>query len=123
MRLLATRDVWVYWERGHLRDVSHVRDLSFSGLFLETDQCRPKGESTSVYFLVPEGRICLQGAVTRVESDGLALKFKSITHEDIPRLTALISRIRFASRANPPTEFAGRMIRHSYPMTGSLHPA
>jgi hypothetical protein len=36
MRLLATSDVWVYWESDGPGDVSHVRDLSLAGLFMET---------------------------------------------------------------------------------------
>ena len=103
MRLPATRDLWAYWECGHVRDVSHIRDLSPAGLFLEAGRCRPKSDSASVHFLVPEGQICLHGTVTRVESGGIGLKFKSITNEDIPRLTALIARISFASRVNRPT--------------------
>jgi PilZ domain-containing protein len=100
MRFPAAWDVWVFWECDHHRDVSHVRDVSLAGLFLETDRCRPKGDSARVYFLVPEGQIRLDGIVTRAESgSGLGLKFKSITNEDIPQLTALITRIRCASPA------------------------
>jgi hypothetical protein len=98
MRLPATWDVWVYWESGHLRDVSHVRDLSPAGMFLETSRCRPKGDSTRIHFLVPEGEIYLDGVVARAESGtGLGLKFKSINSEAIPQLTALINRLRPAS--------------------------
>jgi hypothetical protein len=94
MRLPAAWDVWVYWECDHLRDVSHVRNLSLAGLFLETDRSRLKGDSARVHFLVPEGQIRLDGTVTRAESgSGLGLKFKSIANEDVPRLTALITRI------------------------------
>jgi len=98
MRTPATWDVWVYWECDHLRDVSHVRDLSLSGLFLETHRCRPKGESLRIHFLVAEGQIRLDGIVTRVEPrGGLGLKFQSLTNDDAPRLGALVNRIRTAS--------------------------
>ena len=94
MRLPAAWDVWVYWECDHLRDVSHVRNLSLVGLFLETDRCIPRGDSARVHFLVPEGQIRLDGIVTRAESgSGLGLKFKSIANEDIPQLIAVITRI------------------------------
>jgi hypothetical protein len=100
MRFSATWDVWVYWECDHIRDVSHVRNLSLAGLFLETDKCRPEGDPAHVHFLVPEGQIRLDGSVTRAESgSGLGLKFKSIANEDIPQLTALITRIGSASPA------------------------
>jgi hypothetical protein len=100
MRVPATRDVWVYWECDHLCDVSHVRDLSVAGLFLETRRRRPEGDSVRIHFLVSEGQIRLEGIVTRAESgSGLGLKFNAITSEDIPQLTALFSRIRSASPA------------------------
>jgi hypothetical protein len=55
MRLLASADVWVYWECDRLRDISHVRDLSMAGLFIETRRSRPKSDLLHVHFLVAEG--------------------------------------------------------------------
>jgi hypothetical protein len=87
--------VWVYWESGHLCDVSHVRNLSLAGLFIETHRSRPKGDLVHVYFLVAEGQIRVDGTVIRAQSaNGLGVKFLSVTKEDIPQLTDLISRIR-----------------------------
>jgi len=98
MRLPATWDVWVYWECEPFRDVSHVRDLSLAGLFMETRRYRPTGDLIRLHFLVPEGQIRLDGNVVRAESgSGLGLKFRSVTSEDIPRLSALLHRICFAS--------------------------
>jgi hypothetical protein len=101
MRLHATSDVWVYWESGHLCDVSHVRNLSLAGLFIETHRSRPKGDLVHVHFLVAEGQICVDGTVIRAQSaDGLGVKFQSV-NKHIPQLTDLINRIRCASLTTP----------------------
>lgn len=108
MRLPATWDVWVYWECNRSRDVSHVRDLSLAGLFIETQRPRPKSDLVSVNFLVPEGQIRLDGIIVRAESgSGLGLKFQSqsLTNEDIPRLVALMNRIRVEASAAPVSNF------------------
>jgi hypothetical protein len=102
MRLHAPSDVWVYWESGHLWDVSHVRNVSFAGLFIETHRSRSKGDLVHVHFLVAEGQIRLDGTVTRAQSaNGLGVKFLSVTNEDIPQLTDLINRIRSTSLIAP----------------------
>jgi PilZ domain len=101
MRLLATADVWVYWECNRLRDVSHVRDLSMAGLFIETRRSRPKGDLVHVHFLVAEGQVRLDGIVVRCQPNGLGLKFQSVTKEDIPQLTDLIDRMRCTSLFAP----------------------
>jgi len=99
MRLHTMADVWVYWESDHLTDVSHVRDLSFAGLFIETRRIRSKGDLVHVHFLVQEGHIRLDGAVIRAESaDGLAIKVRSVINEDIPQLANLIDRLRSTSQ-------------------------
>jgi hypothetical protein len=102
MRLPATWDVWVYWECGPHADVSHVRDLSLGGLFIETHRRRPNGDVIQMHFLVPEGQIRLDGTVMRFQpSEGLGLKFQSVTNEDVPQLSALLSRIRSAPPTTP----------------------
>jgi hypothetical protein len=102
MRVHATADVWVYWESGHLCDVSHVRNLSLAGLFIETHRSRPKGDLVHVDFLVAEGQIRLDGTVIRTHSaNGLGVKFQSVANQDIPRLTDLINRISSTSLIAP----------------------
>jgi hypothetical protein len=90
--------VWVYWECGGRADVSHVRDLSTGGIFIETPRRRSKGEVVKVHFLVPEGQICLDGVVAQTEaSKGLGLKFQSVDSKDISNLTSLLDRVRLES--------------------------
>ena len=83
-------------------DVSRVRDLSVSGVFLKTEKPRPEGEIAKIEFLVQEGQIRTEAVVRRLEeSSGLGLKFVAINDEDRPRLAALLTRLR-SNRAETP---------------------
>lgn len=87
--------VWVYWRCAGLDDVSRVRDLSVSGMFLNTEKARHEGEKAKIDFLVQEGQIRTEAVVQRLEaSNGLGLKFIAISEEDRPRLAALLMRLR-----------------------------
>ena len=97
MRLPATRDVWVYWECRGLCDVSHVRDLSTGGIFIETPRPRPKGDLIQVHFLVQEGQISLDSVVAQaLPAQGLGLKFQALANKDISKLSLLLERVRAA---------------------------
>jgi hypothetical protein len=97
MRLPATRDVWVYWECGGVGDVSHVRDLSTGGIFVETKWRRTKGDLVRVHFLVPEGQISLDSVVAQAQpSQGLGLRFQTVATKDISKLSLLLERVRSA---------------------------
>ena len=99
MRLPATRDVWVYWECGGRADVSHVRDLSTGGIFIETKWRRTKGDLVRVHFLVQEGQISMDGVVAQTQAlEGLGLKFQAVATKDIFKLTSLLERVRAAMR-------------------------
>ena len=94
--------VWVYWRCCEMDDVSRVRDLSVSGVFLKTEKPRPEGEIAKIEFLVQEGQIRTEAVVRRLEeSSGLGLKFVAINDEDRPRLAALLTRLR-SNRAETP---------------------
>jgi hypothetical protein len=55
-----------------------------------------------VHFLVPEGQIRLEATVAQVQpGTGFGLKFQSVTNEDVPQLSALLSRIRSAPATTP----------------------
>src|ERR1700741_4548785 len=101
MRLLATWDVWVYWDGDRLRDISHVHDLSMAGLFIETRRSRPKSDLVYVHFLVAEGQIRLDGIVVRAQPNGLGLKFQYVNKEEIPQLTDLNNRMRTTNLIAP----------------------
>jgi hypothetical protein len=97
-RLPATSDVWVYWECSGFSDLSHVRDLSTGGIFIETRRRKAKGDLVHLHFLAPEGQISVDGVVAHEESiTGIGLKFQTVAAKDIPKLTALFERLRSAS--------------------------
>jgi len=90
--------VWVYWECSGFSDLSHVRDLSTGGIFIETPRRRAKGDLVHLHFLVPEGQISVDGVVAHEEPiTGIGLKFQTVAAKDIPKLTALFERLRSAS--------------------------
>jgi hypothetical protein len=102
MRLPATRDVWVYWEGGGRADVSHVRDLSTGGIFIETLWPRTKGDVIRVHFLVQEGQISLDSVVAQTQpSEGLGLKFQTVSAKDVSKLSLLLDRVRAAFLQTP----------------------
>ncbi|MGB6496390.1 MAG: PilZ domain-containing protein [Candidatus Acidiferrum sp.] len=94
-RFASSDGVWVYWRCAGMDDVSRVRDLSVSGVFLKTGKSRQEGEKAKIEFLVQEGQIRTEAVVQRLEdSSGLGLKFVAINDEDRPRLAALLTRLR-----------------------------
>lgn len=94
-RVKATEDVSVYWCCNSRDDVSLVRNLSFSGLFIETHTLRPVGAAATIDFLVQEGQIRADAIVRHVApASGLGLKFTAMPEGDRPRLGMLITRLR-----------------------------
>jgi hypothetical protein len=98
-RILVGHDLWVYWESPPYRDISRIRDLSPSGLFLETRARKHEGEVVRLHFLVQEGQIRAEAVVRHVESGrGLGMKISSIPTQDAPHLNRLLSRLREGPR-------------------------
>ena len=95
-RIPAIEDVWVYWESAPYRDISRVRDLSPSGLFLETRARKKEGELVRLHFLVQEGQIRAEAEVRHVAENGrgLGMKINSVSTQDAPHLRRLLSRLR-----------------------------
>lgn len=94
-RIPIAQDLWVYWESPSGRDISKVRDLSPSGLFLETRARKREGELLNLHFLVQEGQIRAEAVVRHATSgQGLGMKINSVPVQDAPHLIRLISRLR-----------------------------
>ena len=95
-RIPAIDDVWVYWESEPYRDISRVRDLSPSGLFLETRARKKEGEVVRLHFLVQEGQIRAEAEVRHVAENGggFGMKINSVSTQDAPHLRRLLSRLR-----------------------------
>jgi hypothetical protein len=99
-RVEKPHGVWVYWNCKGREDTSRVRDLSTGGLFVETEEVREVGATIRLDFLVQEGQIRAKAVVQHVKPGrGLGLKFITLTEEDGPRLTALMTRLRSPSRS------------------------
>jgi hypothetical protein len=80
--------------------MSHLRNLSTGGIFIETAWRRAKGEVVRVHFLVQEGQVSLNGVVAQAQpSKGLGLKFPTLATKDISKLTLQLDRVRAAFRA------------------------
>jgi hypothetical protein len=94
-RILVAHDLWVYWESTSGRDVSRIRDLSPSGLFLETRARKREGDVMNLHFLVQEGQIRVEAVVKHAAPGrGLGMKINSLPTQDAPHLTRLLSRLR-----------------------------
>jgi len=94
-RIPIAQDLWVYWESPPYRDISRVRDLSPSGLFLETRARKHEGDLVQLHFLVQEGQIRAEAVVRHAEPGrGLGMKISSVSWQDAPQLNRLLSRLR-----------------------------
>lgn len=94
-RVVVPGDVWVYWEGHPHCDISRIRDLSSSGLFLETRLRKAQGDLLRLHFLVEEGQIRVEGDVMHsCAGKGLGLRLHSLTPKDLPQFDALLSRLR-----------------------------
>ena len=108
-RVPTPNEVWVLWSCRGRDDVSRVRDISVSGLFLETETRVRIGEEIGLHFLVQEGQIRAVADVRHSDSHhGLGLKFSAVKGEDRPRLEALIDRFRAPA---PATRLSGQLTQ------------
>jgi hypothetical protein len=95
-------DVWVYWESAVGRDISRVKDLSPSGLFIETRARKREGDLLNLHFLVQEGQIRAEAVVKHTTTGrGLGMKISSITTQDAPHLHRLLMRLREPAKPRP----------------------
>lgn len=100
-RVEASGEVWVYWQCDGRDDVSCVRDMSWGGLFLETEKPRSPGVQAKLHFLVSDGPIRADGVVQRaVAGSGMGLKFLAVSEKDRPQLAALLNRLRLLARSS-----------------------
>lgn len=94
-RVEATKDVWVYWECSHRKDVSRVRNVGMGGLFLETPHRFATGLMAKLHFLVDEGQIRAEAAVRHMEpGKGLGMRFTAVHQQDGAQLAALMNPLR-----------------------------
>jgi hypothetical protein len=101
-RIPIAQDLWVYWESPPYTDISRVRDLSPSGLFMETRARKREGEMVRLHFLVQEGQIRAEAMVRHADPDrGLGMKICSVSSQDTSQLNRLLSRLRQTAGSPP----------------------
>ena len=92
----------MYWSCAGRSDVSHIRNLSFGGIFIQTDKPQSVGAKAEIDFLVEEGQIRAKAVVRHLEdTHGMGLEFTGVPQEDRPHLGALLTRLRSFSRSRP----------------------
>ena len=102
LRVDTPEAIRVYWSGPERSDVSRIRNLSFGGVFIETQKPQSVGAKAEIDFLVEEGQIRTKGVVRHVESArGMGLEFTGVAQEDRPHLGALLTRLRSLSRSRP----------------------
>ncbi len=97
-RVDAPEVVWVIWSCDGHDEISHVRDLSFGGLFVETASPRAVGATAVLDFLVQEGQIGADAVVRHLRpGHGVGLEFTAMTDGDNTQLATLLNRLSRSS--------------------------
>lgn len=94
-RVDASESVYTFWSCGGRENLSRVRDLGPSGLFIESPLEENIDSPVKLQFLVDEGQIRANAVVRHVkQGKGLGLKFVAINNQDGQRLADLIKRLQ-----------------------------
>jgi hypothetical protein len=102
LRLETAEGIRVYWSCAERSDVSRIRNLSFRGVYIDTQKPQAVGAKVEIDFLVEEGQIRTKAVVRHVEgASGMGLEFTGVAQEDRPHLGALLTRLRSFSRSRP----------------------
>ena len=97
-RVDAPEVVWVIWSCDGHDEISHVRNLSFGGLFVETPSPRAVGATAVLDFLVQEGQIRADAVVRHLKpGHGVGLEFTAMMDGDSTQLAALLKRLSRSS--------------------------
>src|SRR6266481_3678114 len=97
-RVDAPEVVLVIWSCDGHDEISHVRDLSLGGLFVETASPRTLGATAVLEFLVQEGQIRADAVVRHLNpGHGVGLEFTAIMDGDSTQLAALLNRLSRSS--------------------------
>lgn len=94
-RVEASVNVYIFWSSDGREDVAIVKNLSFSGLFIETEKSKDPGDAAELHFLVQEGQIRADAVVRRAKPGyGLGLRLMAVHNDDRCRLAELMKRLR-----------------------------
>jgi hypothetical protein len=93
-RVEALVNVYIFWCSDGREDVAIVKNLSFSGLFIETEKAKDPGDAAELHFLVQEGQIRADAVVRRAKpGHGLGLSLMAVHNNDRRRLAELMKRL------------------------------
>lgn len=97
-RVEASVDVYIFWRSDRREDVAIVKNISFSGLFVETEKSKDPGAAAELHFLVQEGQIRADAVVRRAKpGHGLGMRLVAVHNNDRQRLAELMKRLRRAA--------------------------
>src|SRR5260370_24051700 len=78
-RIELTRGMTVAWQATHHKDITRISSLSLSGLFIESPNPAPAGETVQVQFDIPSGAVRGQGVVRRsINGKGMGVEFTEL---------------------------------------------
>jgi len=101
-RVEAEESVYAFWSCDGREGLSRVRDLSPSGLFMESPVEEHLGALVTLHFLAGEGQIRASAEVRHAKpGKGVGLKFIAINRQDCQHLAALIKRLGIRRQACP----------------------
>jgi hypothetical protein len=93
-RVELPKGVWVAWQGGGQRFVSHVFDLSKGGVFIPTPNLPPVGTVVRLTFELPEGDVYAPAVVRHtVVGRGMGLEFESAEDGDLVRILQLLTEL------------------------------
>lgn len=102
-RVGAEEDVYAFWSCDGREGLSHVRDLSLGGLFMETPVEENPGALVKLHSLAKEGQIRASAEVRYAKpGQGLGLKLIAINGQDRQHFAALLKRLGTRFRVSRP---------------------
>jgi len=93
-RIELPRGMTVAWQATHHKDISRISSLSLSGLFIESANPAPAGETVQVQFDIPSGAVRGQGVVRRsIKGKGMGVEFTELLAGSVSGLNELLQKL------------------------------
>jgi PilZ domain len=93
-RIVLPRGMTVAWQATHHRDISRVSSLSLGGLFIESSDPAPAGDTLQVQFDIPGGAVRGQAVVRRsIKGKGMGVEFTELPAGSRAGLNELLQKL------------------------------
>lgn len=93
-RIVLPRGMTVAWQASHHRDISRVSSLSLGGLFIESSDPAPAGDTLQVQFDIPSGAVRGQAVVRRsIKGKGMGVEFTDLPAGSRAGLNELLQKL------------------------------